>query len=86
MRKSRFTEERIIGMLKEYQAGVPVADICRKRGISNKTFYTWNARFGGMDVSDAKKPRALESDCGSWPSAGDALAIDSCTLFYDGRI
>jgi putative transposase len=62
MRKSRFTEEQIIGMLKEYQAGVPVADICRKHGISNKTFYTWNAKFGGMDVSDAKKMRALEAE------------------------
>ena len=62
MRKSRFSDDQIIGILKEHAAGIPVADICRKYGISDATFYTWRTRFGGMEVSDAKKLKALEEE------------------------
>lgn len=61
MRK-RHTEEQIIGVLKEAEAGVKTVDLCRKHGISDATFYKWKAKFGGMEVSDAKKLRALEDE------------------------
>ena len=54
MKKSRFSEEQIIGILKEQEAGVPVAELCRKHGMSDASFYTWKAKYGGLDVSDIK--------------------------------
>lgn len=60
MKRSRFTEDQIIGILKEHEAGVPVADLCRKHGVSNASIYKWKAKYGGMDVSEAKKLKALE--------------------------
>jgi putative transposase len=54
MKRSRFTEEQIIGILEEHEAGVPVADLCRKHGVSDASIYTWKAKFGGMDVSRLK--------------------------------
>jgi putative transposase len=62
MKKSRFSEEQIIAILKQHQAGVPVADLCRKHGISHASFYGWRSRFGGMEVSDARRLRALEEE------------------------
>jgi putative transposase len=62
MKRSRFTEEQIIGILKEHQAGMSAANLCRKHGISDATFYKWRSRYGGMEVSDAKKLKALEAE------------------------
>ena len=62
MRKSKFTEEQIIGFLKKAEAGLPVAEICRQGGFSDATFYKWRAKFGGMEASDARRLRELESE------------------------
>ncbi len=60
MKRSRFSEEQIIGILKEHQAGLGAKELCRKHGISDATFYKWRSKYGGMEVSDAKKLKALE--------------------------
>ncbi|MBB4001268.1 putative transposase [Aurantimonas endophytica] len=59
MKRSRFSEEQIIGILKEHEAGVPVAELCRKHRVSDASVYKWKAKFGGMDVSEARRLRAL---------------------------
>jgi putative transposase len=64
MKRKRFTEEQIIGILREHEAGAKTADLARKHGLSEATLYNWKAKFGGMDVSDAKKLRALEEENG----------------------
>ena len=60
--KKRYTEEQIIGFLKEAEAGVPVKELCRKHGFSDGSFYTWRSKYGGMDVSEAKRLKALEEE------------------------
>src|SRR4249920_1226574 len=62
MKRARFTEEQIIAVLKEHEAGTKTADLARKHGISEATFYNWKAKYGGMDVSEAKRLRALEDE------------------------
>lgn len=64
MKKSRFSEEQIIGFIKEAEAGMPVVQLCRKHGFSDASFYKWRAKFGGMDVSEARRLRELESENG----------------------
>ena len=62
MKRSRFSEEQVIAILKQQESGVSTADVCRGHGISSATFYKWKAKFGGMDVSDARKLKALEDE------------------------
>ena len=62
MKRSRHTEEQIIAILKEHEAGMKTADLCRKYGISEASFYNWKAKYGGLEVSDAKRLRGLESE------------------------
>ena len=64
MKRSRFTEEQIIALLREQEAGVSTAEVCRKHGVSSATFYKWKSKFGGLEVSAAKRLRALEEENG----------------------
>lgn len=62
MKRSKYSEEQIIGAIKQHEAGAKAQDICRKLGIVEQTFYKWKSKFGGMDVSDAKRLKALEEE------------------------
>lgn len=62
MKRSRFSEEQIIGILKQHQAGLGAKELCRKHGISDATFYKWRRKYGGMKVADAKRLKALEAE------------------------
>ena len=80
MRKSRFKEEQIIGVLREQEAGMTTVDVCRKHGISSATFYKWKAKFGGMDVSDARKLKMLESENGRLKKLLADAILDNAVL------
>ena len=62
MKKARFTEEQIIGILREHEAGAATSEVCRKHGVSSATFYKWKAKYGGLEVSEAKRLRSLEDE------------------------
>ena len=80
MRKSRFSEEQIIGVLKEHQAGLAVAEICRRHGISDATFYTWRSKYGGLEVSEAKRLKALEEENRELKKLLAEQMLDAATL------
>jgi putative transposase len=75
MRKSRFTEEQIIRVRKEHAAGVSAGELCGKHGVSDATFYKWRSRYGGMEIFDARKLKALEDE-----TTAQGLAIDHIVL------
>ena len=64
MKRKRFTEEQIIGVLKEHELGAATADLCRKHGISQQTFYNWKSKYGGMDVAEARKLKQVQDENG----------------------
>lgn len=78
--KNRFTEEQIIGVLKEAEAGKKVAEVCRKYGISDATYYNWKAKFGGMTVSDAQRLKALEAENGKLKRLLAETMLDNAAL------
>jgi putative transposase len=78
--KKRFTEEQIIQVLKEHAAGAKVADTCRKHGVSDATLYKWKAKYGGMEVSDAKKLKALEAENAKLKRLVADLSLDKVVL------
>ena len=80
MRKSRFSEGQIIAILKEQEAGSPTAEVCRRHGISQPTFYAWKAKFGGMEASDAKRLKALEDENRKLKKLLAEQVMDNATL------
>ena len=80
MKRSRFTQEQVIAVLKEHQAGAAVADLCRKHGISDATFYTWRSKYGGIEVSDARRLKALEEENGKLKKLLAESMLDVSTL------
>jgi len=80
MKKKRFTEEQIIAVLREHEAGAKAGDLARKHGISEATLYNWKAKFGGMDVSDAKRLRSLEDENGKLKRLLADAMLDNAAL------
>jgi len=87
LKKSRFTEQQIVGVLKEGEAGVKTADLCRKHGVSPATYYAWKSKFGAMEVSDVAKMRGLEDENRRLKRllADSALEIDALKLVASGN-
>ena len=80
MKRSRFNEEQIIAILKEHEAGLGTADLCRKHGISSATFYKWKAKYGGLEVSDARRLKALEDENGRLKKLLAEAMLDNAIL------
>ena len=80
MRKSRFTDAQILGMIKEQEAGLPTAELCRRHGLSPATFYKMKAKFGGMDLSDAKRLKQLEDENGKLKRLVADMMLDNVVL------
>ena len=80
MKKKRFSEEQIIGILREHEVGAKAGDLARKHGISEATLYNWKAKFGGMDVSDARRLRALEEENGKLKKLLADTMLDATAL------
>ena len=80
MRKFRFTESQIVAILKEADAGMKVADICRKHGISDATYYKWKSKYGGMEASDLKRNRELEAENARLKRMYAELALDNAAM------
>lgn len=80
MRKSRFSEQQIIAVLKEHEAGMSTAEVCRRHGISQPTFYSWKSKFGGLDVSDAKRLKTLEDENRKLKKLLAEQVMDNATL------
>jgi putative transposase len=80
MRKSRFTEEQIIAILKEQESGRPTAEVCRRHGISSATFYAWKSKYGGLEVSEAKRLKTLEDENRKLKKLLAEQMLDNATL------
>jgi putative transposase len=80
MKRSRFNDEQIIGILKEHQAGLSAVDLCRKYGVSDATFYKWRSKYGGMEVAEAKRLKALEDENGKLKRLLADAMLDLSTL------
>ncbi len=80
MKRSRFTEEQIIGVLKEHDLGAGTADLCRKHGISQQTFYHWKSKFGGMDVAEARRLKHLQDENGKLKKLLADAMLDNAAL------
>lgn len=80
MRKSRFSEQQIIAILKEHESGMSTAEVCRRHGISQPTFYSWKSRFGGLEVSEAKRLKALEDENRKLKKLLAEQVMDNATL------
>ena len=80
MKKTRFTEEQIVGALKQAEAGMKVAEVCRQTGVSQHTFYYWRRKYGGLEVNEAKRLRELEAENAKWKKLVANLSLDNLAL------
>jgi putative transposase len=81
MKRTRFTEEQIIAVLREQEAGAKTTDVCRKHGVSEATFYKWKAKYGGLEVSAARRPKALEDENASLKKLLAEVMLDNAMLW-----